>query len=80
MLIKCWVLLLVLPSVCFGQGDELASIIKISSSQTKSVGDNVEFECVVKNLNDYKVVWEMIIVPIKRTPNKQTTPQNYIVN
>lgn len=59
MLFKCWFVLIVLPSLCFGQDEESPSITKISSSQIKSVGEDVELECVVTNLNNYVVVWQL---------------------
>lgn len=47
--------MLFIPLLCFGI--DQPSISKISSQQTKTVGENVKFECTVENMREFMVFW-----------------------
>lgn len=53
-------LLLYLPFACFAEVQVEPSIVRISSRQTKNVGETVELECVVKNAENYVVIWQRV--------------------
>lgn len=53
-------LLLYVTCVCFGEEQVELSILRISPPQTKTVGENVELECVVKNAENYALIWQRL--------------------
>lgn len=65
---KMWfkLLLIYLPFACFAELQVEPSIVRISSQQTKNVGENVELECVVRNAENYVVIWQ------RMNPNKHS--------
>lgn len=54
---KYLILLFVIVQIGYIYGQDEPTIVKISKSQERNLGDSTEFKCKVANTEEYPVVW-----------------------